>query len=105
MITNIQMEISNFATFSLFKIMIVGGYHGRIDEKMGISSDVWYFMDPLSGEFSARQAQREVVKENLDFFLLGLKYTLRTCFESTCTSSPVENIQILLYHFPLSFSD
>ena len=38
----------------------------------------------LSGDFSARQAQREVVKiKNLDFsYLLGLKYTLRTCFES-----------------------
>ena len=37
----------------------------------------------LSGEFSARQAQREVVKiKKSGFFLLGLKYTLRTCFES-----------------------
>ena len=45
------MEVSNFATFSLFKIMIVGGYHGRIDENMGISSDVWYFMDTLNPNY------------------------------------------------------
>ena len=33
--------------------MIIGGYHGRIDEKMGISSDVWYFMDPLKHNYEA----------------------------------------------------
>ena len=37
----------------------------------------------LSGEFSARQAKKGSGKnENSRFCLLGLKYTLRTCFES-----------------------
>ena len=37
----------------------------------------------LSGPFWVRQAQREVVKIKKSwFFLLGIKYTLRTCFES-----------------------
>ena len=31
--------------------MIIGGYHGRIDENMGISSDVWYFMDTLNPNY------------------------------------------------------
>ena len=64
----------------------------------------------LSGHFAHRQANLEVAKiQNPDFFLLGLKYTLRTCFESKklfveflskaeigiadfsrCTTSPVE---------------
>ena len=33
--------------------MMIGGYHGRIDENMGISSDVWYFMDPLKHNYNA----------------------------------------------------
>ena len=33
--------------------MIIGGYHSRIDENMGISSDVWYFMDPLKHNYNA----------------------------------------------------
>ena len=42
----------------------------------------------LSGEFWATQAQRKVVKTfSFWFFLLGLKYTLRTCFESKNFSS------------------
>jgi hypothetical protein len=40
-------------------------------------------IDSLIGDFSAKQAQGEVVKiKKSGFFLLGLKYTLRTCFES-----------------------
>ena len=49
----ILTEISNFSTFSLVKIITIGGCHGRIDENMGISSDVWYFMDPLKHNYEA----------------------------------------------------
>ena len=44
---------SNFSSLSFVQIMIIGGYHGRIDENMGISSDVWYFMDPLKHNYEA----------------------------------------------------
>ena len=43
--------IIHFFTFSIVKIIIIGGYHGRIDENMGISSDVWNFMDPLKHNY------------------------------------------------------
>ena len=36
----------------------------------------------LSGGLGAGPAQREVVKMKKKNFLLGFKYTLRTCFES-----------------------
>ena len=37
----------------------------------------------LSGKFSVGQSQSKVVKiKKSEFFLLGLNYTLRTCFES-----------------------
>ena len=38
----------------------------------------------FSGEFSIRQAQREVLCKSKKswFFLLGLNYTLRTCFDT-----------------------
>ena len=39
--------------------------------------------DALSGKFYVRQAQTEVVKiKKSGFFLLGLKNTLRTCFDT-----------------------
>ena len=63
-------------------------------------------VEGLSGEFSVRQAQREVVKtKKSGFFLLGLKYTLRTCFKSKnilLKSCPELSNQVHTQFFSLS---
>ena len=60
----------------------------------------------LNGEFSVRQAQRKVVKiKKSRFFLLGLKYTLRTCFKSKnilLKSCPELSNQVHTQFFSLS---
>ena len=57
----------------------ISGNGGAICKMFGLC--LWIFN--LSGKFSVRHAQSKVVKvKKSGLFLLGLKYNLRTCFES-----------------------